>query len=259
MNKLTQLFKTKSTDLLSIYLTAGYPNYDDTLKIAQYLDTAMVDFIELGMPFSDPLADGPTIQKTSQVAIKKGMSFEQYFKLAKEIRNTTKLPIVFMGYYNQVLKIGAKKFCEQCSASGIDAVIIPDLPLEEYQEKFIELFKEHAITISFLVTPNTSEERIKKIINLSSAFVYVVSDNSITGNTVTKNEQFAQYFQKIKTFNHTIPAIVGFGIHNKESYDFACTNLDGAIIGTAFLKAINTVTPLEGAKIFIESIKINEL
>ncbi len=255
MNKLTTLFKNKKNDLLSIYLTAGYPNNIETLKIAQQLDKSKVDFIELGMPFSDPLADGPVIQETSKIALKNGMNFNSYFKLATQIHETTALPIVFMGYYNQVLKIGVAKFCELCNKSGISALIIPDLPIEEYETDYKKVFEKHNLTISFLITPNTETERVKKIIALCSAFVYVVSDNSITGNKATKNKLLNEYLIKIKDLKPQIPAIVGFGIHDKKSYDNVCKYLNGAIIGSAFLKSISLENPVESSKIFIESIK----
>jgi len=255
MNKLSNLFKKKSSDLLSIYLTAGYPDVKSTLSIAQMLNNSKVDFIELGMPFSDPLADGPTIQETSKIALEKGMNFDSYFNLAKQIHQTTTLPIVFMGYYNQILKIGVEKFCDFCNTSGIDALIIPDLPIEEYENEYQELFNKHNLTISFLVTPNTELERVKKIIKLSSAFVYVVSDNSITGNKTNQNQKLVTYLEKIQSLTNKKTAIVGFGIHNNKSYTNVCKYTNGAIIGTAFLKSINLDNPIKSSKRFIESIK----
>lgn len=255
MNKLTTLFKHKSSNLLSIYLTAGYPNIETSLELAKMLDQTKVDFIELGMPFSDPLADGPTIQETSQIALRKGMNFDAYFKLAKQISTNTSLPIVFMGYYNPILKIGVENFCKLCKTNGIDALIIPDLPLDEYENDYKTLFESYNISISFLVTPNTEKQRVKEIIKLSSAFVYVVSDNSITGNKATDNKKLEQYLQKIQDLKPKVPAIVGFGIHNKKSYNTACKYLDGAIIGTAFLKTITENNPVKSARNFIETIK----
>ncbi len=255
MNKLKQLFNQKSTDLLSIYLSAGYPSVSKTLEVAQMLDKTAVDFIELGMPFSDPLADGPTIQFTSEVALKNGMNFDQYFQLAKDIRDTTSLPMVFMGYYNQMLKIGPETFCKRCQESGIDAVIIPDLPAEEYERDYLALFAKYDMTISFLVTPTTPLERATKLALQSSAFLYVVSDNSITGSAIEKNNDLEHYLTKISKIESSTPKIVGFGIRDKKSYQTACSYLDGAIIGTAFLKTLGSKTPNEEAKYFIDNIK----
>ncbi|MFT5602982.1 MAG: tryptophan synthase alpha chain [Flavobacteriales bacterium] len=255
MNRLTTLLNNKTSDILSIYVTAGYPDYDSSLAIVQALDKAPVDFIELGMPFSDPLADGPTIQETSKMALAKGMDFKAYFKLAESINSTTNLPMVFMGYYNQVLKIGVENFCQKCQSVGIDGVIIPDLPLDEYLDLYEEMFAKYEITISFLVTPNTSEARIKKLGSNSSSFVYVVSDNTITGSSLEKSEKLNSYLVKTKELVAPTPSIVGFGIHDKGSYRNACEHVNGAIIGTAFLKSIELDNPVESCIKFINQIK----
>jgi len=255
MNRLTQLFKEKSTDLLSIYLSSGYPTTAQTLEIAQMLDKTSVDFIELGMPFSDPLADGPTIQYTSEKALKNGMNFEHYFQLAKDIRDSTSLPMVFMGYYNQMLKIGPETFCRRCHESGIDAVIIPDLPAEEYERDYLALFAKYDMTISFLVTPTTPLDRAIQLAKQSSAFLYAVSDNSITGSAIEKNNDLENYLTTISKIDSNSPKIVGFGIRDKKSYQTACSHLDGAIIGTAFLKTLSSESPIEDANNFINNIK----
>jgi tryptophan synthase alpha chain len=253
-NRLTKIL-SENKKLLSIYVTAGFPLIDDTEKIVLNLEQNKVDFIELGMPFSDPMADGPVIQETSEIALKNGMTIPKYFQLAKEIRGKSNIPLVFMGYYNQILKFGKEKFYKNCKDSGIDSLIIPDLPIEEYKTDHKDLLDKYEITISFLITPTTSEQRIKEIDAATSGFIYVVSSNSITGKQEEVNREQTAYFSRLESMNLKSKLIVGFGIHDRKSYQNAIENCDGAIIGSAFLKSLYSGKTSKDIQQFISSIR----
>ena len=237
MKKIKKLFKSKK-NILNIYLTAGYPKFDDTVQITQELAKNGVDMIEIGMPFSDPLADGPTIQKSSSIAIKNGITLDLIFKQIFEIRKTVDIPIIMMGYYNQVLQFGAEKFFKRAKEVGVDGFILPDLPLDEYQKKYKKLLNDLALDLIFLITPQTKNERIKLIDKESSGFLYVVSSFATTGATSDIKQNQLDYFNRINELPLTNPKLIGFGISNKETFDTACQNAQGAIIGSAFIKAI---------------------
>ena len=254
-NRLNKLFQNSPDKLLSIYLSAGYPNIDALPKLAEVLENNGVDFIEAGMPYSDPLADGSTIQHSSSIALKNGMTLDIYFKQIKEIRKKTKLPIVFMGYFNQILKTGIDKFLQKCTDAGIDALIIPDLTPEIYQEKYQELFKPYNLPLIFLISPTTSDARIRLIDRLSSAFIYVVSSSATTGKKGNFGEQEQAYFKRIKKLNLNSPTIIGFGIDSYEKYQLACRYTNGAIIGSAFIKVLQSDDYLQSAKDFVDKIK----
>ena len=234
MNRIKALFAIKKQKILNVYFTAGYPALEDTTKIASALTKQGVDLIELGMPYSDPLADGPTIQKSSMQALKNGMTLEKIFSQVKIFRRDHETPIILMGYLNQVMQYGKEKFISKCAAIGIDGLILPDLPMDVYEEEYQSLLEENHIAISFLITPHTSKERIKKADLLSTAFVYVVSQSSITGNTHSINTTQQQYFDRINDMNLSSPSLIGFGIHDTKTYKVACANSNGAIIGSAF-------------------------
>ncbi len=252
--KIENLFK-QNKNLLSLYITAGYPVLDAMPELARTVYENGVDFIEAGMPYSDPLADGETIQKSSEQALKNGMNLALYFDQVKEIKNNTGLPVIFMGYFNQVLQYGPRKFLETCQEKGIDALIIPDLPPEIYEKEYQNLFEKYDLAMIFLVSPTTPADRIKEIDRLSSGFVYVVSTSSTTGNKALFGEAQTEYFKRIKKELKKNPGIVGFGINNAEKFMMANKFLDGAIIGSAFIKSIsNPVTYLEDAKNFIKEI-----
>jgi len=237
MKRIENLFKNKK-NILNIYLTAGYPKLEDTVIIAQELAKNGVDMIEIGMPFSDPLADGPTIQHSSEIAIKNGITLDLIFKQIIEIRKTVTIPIILMGYYNQVLQYGAAKFFEKAKNVGVDGFILPDLPIEEYQTNYKKLLTNLALDMVFLITPQTQDERIKLIDSESSGFLYVVSSFAITGATSDIKQNQLTYFKRINQLELTNPKLIGFGISNKKTFDTACQNAQGAIIGSAFIKAL---------------------
>ena len=238
MNLIQELFQKKDKKLLSIYFTCGYPKLDDTTKVISALEESGVDFIEVGLPYSDPLADGPTIQESSQKALENGINLDIIFEQLKTIKGTNKTPLVAMGYLNQLLKYGEDKFCEACVACGIDTVILPDLPMVEFENHYQQLFEKYGITNVFLITPHTSEERIRKIDSYSKAFIYVVASASITGAKGEISDSQIEYFERIKGMNLQSKLVIGFGISDKATFDTACTYSNGAIVGSAFIKHI---------------------
>ena len=255
MKKLNQLFQEKE-NLLSIFFTAGFPNLNDTTVIISELSTAGVDFIEVGLPYSDPLADGPTIQYSSQVALQNGMNLDVVFGQLKSVVNTNKTPLILMGYLNQIIKYGDDKFCQQCKDCGIETVIIPDLPMIEYENHYQQLFENYGITNVFLITPHTSEERIRKIDRLTQAFIYVVASASITGAKGEISSKQISYFERIKAMNLHSNLIIGFGISDQRTFIKACSYVDGAIIGSAFIKSLEK-DGVEGVRDFTRGILIS--
>lgn len=254
-NRLKTLFQNKSKNLLSIYVSAGYPELTSMPKLVKILENSGVDFIEAGMPYSDPLADGPTIQLSSSVALRNGMTLETYFEQIKLIRKSSDLPIIFMGYFNQILKTGIVEFLNKCVDAGIDALIVPDLTPEIYQKKYQKIFKQSNIPLIFLVSPTTSDERIYLIDKLSDAFIYVVSSSATTGKKGSFGEQEKAYFNRIKKLNLNNPTIIGFGIDNSTKYQMACQYANGAIIGSAFIKTLETDDYFQASQDFIGKIK----
>ncbi|WNW03020.1 tryptophan synthase subunit alpha [Tenacibaculum sp. HL-MS23] len=254
MNSIKKVFQNQSQNLLSIFFTAGFPKLDDTAKIVADLSNSGVDFIEVGLPYSDPLADGPTIQNSSSVALSNGMNLDVVFEQLLAIKDTNKTPLVLMGYLNQIIKYGEDKFCEKVKETGIDTVIIPDLPMIEYENHYQELFKKYGITNVFLITPNTSEERIRKIDSLTEAFIYVVASASITGAKGEISSQQIDYFNRINAMKLQSKLIVGFGISDKKTFTTACKYMNGAIIGSAFVKELDA-NGIAGVGNFIKSIK----
>ncbi|WP_417289921.1 tryptophan synthase subunit alpha [Corallibacter sp.] len=224
--------------LLSIYFTAGYPNLNDTVEIIQDLEKSGVDMIEIGLPFSDPLADGPTIQASSTQALKNGMTTEVLFKQLKDIRKSVSIPLIIMGYFNPILQFGVEAFCKKCNEIGIDGLIIPDLPVGVYHEHYKSIFESYGLINVFLITPQTSEKRIRFIDSISNGFIYMVSSASVTGSKTGFGDEQTQYFERIKKMNLKNPQVIGFGISNKETFTQATTYAKGAIIGSAFIKHI---------------------
>ena len=224
--------------LLSIYFTAGYPNLEDTTKIIFELEKSGVDMIEIGLPFSDPLADGPTIQASSTQALKNGMTTSLLFEQLAKIRENVQIPLIIMGYFNPMMQFGVEKFCQKCQEVGIDALIIPDLPLEIYESEYKELFEKYDLKNIFLITPQTSDERILKIDTISNSFIYMVSSSSVTGNQVGFNEIQENYFERIASMNLKNPQIIGFGISDKTTFQQATKYQKGAIIGSGFINYI---------------------
>lgn len=253
MSSLTNIFKEKE-NLVSIFFTAGYPNLRDTTKIISELSKSKVDFIEVGLPYSDPLADGPTIQESSQVALQNGMNLDIVFEQLKSIKESNTTPLVLMGYLNQLLKYGEDKFCQACVDCEIETLILPDLPMIEYENHYQQLFKKYGLTNVFLITPHTSDERIRKIDSLTEAFIYVVASSSITGAKGEISNQQINYFERIKALKLKSNLIIGFGISDNETFKTACKYANGAIIGSAFIRNLdeNGVESISG---FVQNIK----
>ncbi|MDA9587207.1 tryptophan synthase subunit alpha [Flavobacteriaceae bacterium] len=235
MNRIDQKFR-ENKKLLSIYFSAGFPNLEDTVPILKKLQTAGVDMVEIGLPFSDPLADGPTIQASSTQAIRNGMTTEKLFSQLEGIRKHIKIPLVLMGYFNPMMQYGIEKFCSRCETIGIDGIIIPDLPVDVYHENYKALFDKHGLYNMFLITPQTSEARIKYIDKVSNGFIYMVSSASVTGAKSTFGNTQTEYFKRIATLKLKTPTVIGFGISNQETYKIACDQSRGAIIGSAFIQ-----------------------
>lgn len=253
MNRLQETLQ-QDKKLLSIYFTAGYPNLNDTVSIIQELEKSGVDFIEIGLPFSDPLADGPTIQASSTHALKNGMNTALLFNQLKEIRKTVQIPLIIMGYFNPILQYGVEEFCKKCQEIGIDALILPDLPLEEYNTLYKATFEKYNLSNIFLITPQTSTKRIKEIDSSSSAFIYMVSSASTTGTQNDFSAKQTDYFERVSKLKLKNPQIVGFGISNYETFLSAISYAKGAIIGSAFIKMISK-EGIAGISSFIKSIR----
>ena len=235
MNRIDQKFQ-EDKKLLSIYFSAGHPNLEDTVPILKKLQAAGVDMVEIGLPFSDPLADGPTIQESSTKALRNGMTTEKLFSQLENIREHIDIPLVLMGYFNPMMQYGIEKFCQRCEAIGIDGLIIPDLPVDVYHEEYKTLFDTHGLYNMFLITPQTPEERIRYIDEVSNGFIYMVSSASVTGAKNTFGQTQTDYFDRIAKMGLSTPTVVGFGISNAETYTAATTHSKGAIIGSAFIQ-----------------------
>lgn len=253
MNRINQKLQ-EDKKLLSIYFTAGFPELQDTTKIIVELEKSGVDFLEIGLPFSDPLADGPTIQESSGVALKNGMTTEKLFRQLEGIREKVKIPLIIMGYFNPILQFGVETFCQKCSETGIDGVIIPDLPVEEYLEHYRDIFEKHQITVIFLITPQTPEKRIRFIDSVSKGFIYMVSTASVTGTTSGFQQEQIDYFKRLSEMNLKAPQIVGFGINNLETFSQATLFSKGAIIGSAYIKSLSA-NGISGTRDFVKSIR----
>lgn len=255
MNRLNTLFQQKQ-NLLSIYFTAGFPKLNDTVTILKALQDAGTDFVEIGMPFSDPLADGPVIQSSSTKALQNGMSLKILFEQLQEVRKTIDMPLVLMGYLNPVLKFGVEAFIGKCKEIGIDGLILPDLPFELYNEQYRSLFEASDISNIFLITPQTPEERVRLLDRHSSSFLYMVSSAAVTGAKSGVSQQQVDYFNRINQLNLKTPRMVGFGISNNESYKQVCNYAHGAIVGSAFIKLLEQSTGLEAdIADFVKSIR----
>ncbi|MDR3706033.1 MAG: tryptophan synthase subunit alpha [Paludibacteraceae bacterium] len=238
MNRINKLFAEKGNNILSVYFTAGYPRLNDTVEVIKQLSAHGVDMIEIGVPFSDPLADGPVIQNSSQVALKNGMSQKLLFEQLKDIRKVTDIPLILMGYINPVLQFGFEKFCQKAQEVGIDGFIIPDLPMNEYLQEFKPIADKYGMENILLITPETPEERIRLIDTHSNGFIYMVSSASTTGVQSSFAASKEAYFERIKAMKLKNPTLIGFGISNKQTFDSACNHSGGGIIGSAFVKAL---------------------
>ncbi|WP_293913706.1 MULTISPECIES: tryptophan synthase subunit alpha [unclassified Sphingobacterium] len=241
--------------LLSIYFTAGYPTLESTVEIAEALEKSGADFLEIGFPYSDPVADGPVIQHSSEEALKNGMTLHKLFEQLRILRDRVTIPVFLMGYVNPVLQYGVENFCRSCQEAGITGVIIPDLPMYEYEELYQDIFKKYGISNVFLVTPQTSDERIRKIDKLSTSFIYLLSSNAVTGNNLNVGDDTTAYFSRIKALELEHPLIVGFGISSREAFVRTTSIADGAIVGSAFVKLLAQENYMEKIPGFIKDLK----
>lgn len=254
MNRIGELFKHKKERVLNVYCTAGYPQLDSTLKVMQALQDNGADLIELGMPYSDPLADGPIIQASSAKALQNGMTISVLFEQLKDFRQTIHVPVVLMGYLNPLLQYDFEKFCAKAAEVGVDGLIIPDIPMYEFETTYQQIINKYNLNFIFLVTPETSEERILKLDNLSNGFLYAVSSSSITGSDKDFSPVEA-YLQRLKTLPLKNPVLVGFGIKDKASFDAASKYTNGAIIGSAYIKALAAGNGVvEDTQAFLQSV-----
>jgi len=254
MSRLKDLFTTKTNQVLNVYCTAGYPKLESTLEVMKALQENGADIIEIGIPYSDPLADGPIIQASSTKAIANGMTIKKLFEQLKNFRNTNSIPVILMGNMNPILQYGFEKFCSDASAVGVDGLILPDLPEYEFENEYGAIIKKYGLDFIFLVTPETSDKRIKKLDELSSGFLYAVSSSSTTGSNKDLND-ISTYLQRLKSMSLKNPIMVGFGIKDKLSFQIACQNADGAIIGSAYIQALEHDESVNAAtKSFLSSI-----
>ncbi len=257
MNRLKQKFSNKKENLLTVYFTAGYPDLSDTGIIIKELEAAGADIVEVGMPFSDPVADGPTIQASNQKALKNGMSIQLLLKQLEAIRDEVKIPILLMGYINPVWKFGVEHFMAACEESGVSGLILPDIPLDEFRKDYQLLYEKHHLSSVFLITPQTSDERIREYDDACTGFIYMVSSASTTGaNKAIDEEKQLAYFNRVKNLGLKNPTQIGFNIKDKASFDRACRYANGGIIGSAFIKKISEEGDLK-AKVrdFVKSIR----
>ncbi len=255
-NKIKQLFERKKGRILSVYFTTGYPQLNDTGRIMKALQKAGADIIEVGIPFSDPVADGPTIQQSNATALKNGITLRKIFEQLAEVKNEMEIPVILMGYVNPVLQFGVEAFCEKCAETGVSGLIIPDLPMQEYLDEYKGIVEKHGLINIFLITPQTSDERIREIDGNSRGFIYTVSSASTTGAKSGISHEQRAYFERIKAMNLRNPVLIGFGISNRETFHQACEYAPGAIIGSAFIKALDGAKNIERAVVdFVKSVK----
>lgn len=262
-NRLHKLFKNRPAGgqgakkpLLSVFYTAGFPRIDDTALIASSLEKAGADIIEIGIPFSDPVADGPTIQQSNKVALDNGVTLSLILKQVSEIRKSVNMPIILMGYLNPVMQYGVEKFAKDAAAAGVDGVILPDMPLLEYERDYRRTFEDAGLLLTFLVSPTTSDERIRKIDGLTDGFIYAVSASSTTGAKSGFAPQQVQYFEKLKKMKLKNPFLIGFGISDKDTFQQASSFSAGAIVGSAFINLLRNSKDIDGdIKKFVNEIK----
>ena len=244
MNRIDYLFQTKKEHILSIYVTAGFPKLEDTLPVMEAIQAAGADIIEIGLPYSDPIADGPTIQESNTIALGNGMSIKKLFSQLLGFRSKIHLPVVLMGYLNPIIQYGVEEFCKKCKEVGVDGLILPDLPLQQYVEEYQEIFEKYGLFNTFLISPQTSEKRIREIDQYSSGFIYMVSSHAITGGKSAISPEQLAYFERVEAMNLSHPRLIGFGISDAASFQMASRYSQGAIIGSAFIKQIKDSTDL---------------
>jgi len=244
MNRIKQLFQTKSNDILSIYFTAGYPALNDTMPVLTALQESGVDLVEIGIPFSDPVADGETIQRSSQQALDNGMTLKLLFEQLEKMRESITIPVLLMGYLNPVLQFGVESFCAKCQEIGVDGLILPDMPLDVFEEECKPIFERHGLINVFLITPQTTDARIHQVDQQSDGFIYMVSSASVTGAKTGISEEQEDYFQRIARMKLRNHCLIGFGISTHDTFQKATLHASGAIIGSAFVKAVSDTTDL---------------
>ncbi len=256
MNRISALFATATEPILNVYTTAGFPRLEDTMTVLNALQAGGVDIIEVGMPYSDPVADGETIQLSNQAALEQGMSVAHLFEQLKDMRKSITVPVLLMGYINPVLQYGVEAFCAKCAEVGVDGLILPDLPMVEYEASYREIFEKYGLYNILLITPQTNDERIRHIDSVSKGFIYMVSSASTTGAKTGISSDQELYFERIAAMNLQNPRLIGFGISDHESFVKASKNASGAIIGSAFVKMIAQAKDLRTEIVaFVQSIK----
>lgn len=247
MNRIDQLFQQKKQNILSVYFTAGYPKINDTVSVIQSLEKHGIDLIEIGIPFSDPMADGPVIQASGTQALKNGMSLRLLFEQLTAVRQSVSIPLVMMGYLNPTLQFGFEDYCRTAVQCGIDGLIIPDLPFSEYIAEYKSVAEKYGLHMIMLITPETSEERIRLIDENTGGFIYMVSSASVTGAKNTFSDTNLAYFRRVNAMNLKNPRLIGFGISNKTTFDAACENASGAIIGSKFVSLLGSERSVDDA------------
>lgn len=256
MNRITHLFNTKKNGILSVFFTAGYPQREDTATILKELQNKGIDMVEVGIPFSDPMADGPVIQEAATQALRGGMSLRLLFEQLREIRQDIHIPVILMGYLNPIMQYGFERFCQSCVEAGVSGAIIPDLPYADYRTTYKETAERYDLKIIMLITPETSEERIRLMDAHTSGFIYMVSSAATTGAQQSFDEQKQAYFRRINAMQLQNPRLVGFGISNKATFDAALTHSSGAIIGSKFMQLLKSEpTPAQAIDKLLESVK----
>ncbi|GAB3318216.1 tryptophan synthase subunit alpha [Larkinella ripae] len=260
MNRITELFQQKSEQVLNVYFTAGFPHLNDTVSILETLQEAGVDIIEIGMPYSDPVADGETIQQSNQRALNNGMTLRILFDQLATIRDKVQVPILLMGYLNPVVQFGVEAFCQKCAEVGVDGIIVPDLPIDIYERDYKATFDKYNLLNIFLITPQTSENRIHQIDEESNGFIYMVSSASTTGSQKGITDEMKAYFSRIKAMNIKNPRLIGFGIQDFDTFQTASHYANGAIIGSAFVRLLeqNQANQTTAIHNFIQSIRLSQ-
>lgn len=259
MNRIKNAFSDPKKKLLSLYVMADFPEANETARLCAAAERAGADLLEIGMPFSDPIADGATIQRCSERALKNGFSISRLFEQIRDIRRAVSIPLILMGYINPVLQFGIEKFCAECERCGIDGLILPDLPVEEYLEMYQELFKKHGLANIFLITARTSDERIRLLDRSSDGFLYLVSSEATTGGQLEIGGGIQQYFKRVASMNLSNPLVVGFGIADRESFSRAVTHTNGAIVASAFLRSLESKGSSDAdVERFVSSIRGNQ-
>ncbi|WP_304237220.1 tryptophan synthase subunit alpha [Jiulongibacter sediminis] len=255
MNRLEKLFIEKPKDILNIYFTAGFPGIEDTMPLLKAIEKAGADIAEIGIPFSDPVADGETIQKANTQALDNGMTVELLFSQLKEMRNEIKIPVILMGDVNPLIQYGLEPFCKKCQEVGVDGLILPNLPMDEYLLEFKPVFEKYGLFNIFLITPQTSEDRIRRIDENSAGFIYMVSSASTTGSTSGITDEMRDYFDRVDQMKLKNPRLIGFGIKDHSTFTEASHYANGAIIGSAFIRAIkDSEFPAEAGSEYIKSV-----